>query len=131
MTNIFSRIKEKITDYIDVRVKLIRLSVISRTSGILSYIMYAFICLFILFCILLFSGFGLTEGLIALGLSRLVSTLITLGVYILMLLLLVSMRKSIIKSFSNMFIRVLTEGGEGDEGEDGEDEEGEAPKKKQ
>jgi hypothetical protein len=117
-----NQIKEKVTQYVDVRVKLVKLTVISRTSGLLSYFMYALIALFVLFCVLLFSGFSLVDGLVAMGLSHLASTLIVLGIYVLMLGLLVGLRKSIIRGFSGIFIRILTEADNEDDDDDEEEE---------
>ena len=121
--SIFSQLKDKVAQYVDVRVKLIKIGVISRASSLLSYFMYALICLFILLCVLLFSGLSLVEGFVALGLSRLVSTLIVLGVYLLTLILLGAMRNSIIKAFSGIFIRIMTEVDKDDDDDDEDDDE--------
>lgn len=119
--SILSQIKDKIAQYVDVRVKLVKLTVIGRTSNLLSYFMYALIALFIVFCILLFSGLSVVEGLITLGLSRFASTAIMLGVYVLILGLLFALRKSIIRSFSSAVVRILTEGDSNDDDDDEEE----------
>lgn len=120
--SIFSQLKDKITQYVDVRVKLVKLTIIGRTANLLSYFMYALIAIFIFFCILLFSGLSIVEGLIALGLSRVASTAITLGIYVLVMVLLFALRKSIIRSFSGAIIRILTEGDNKDDEDEEEDE---------
>ena len=116
---IFTSIKEKITGYLDVHIKLMRLSFIERTSGLLSYLMFGMIVLFIFFCIILFLGFGLTELFTSLGLSRMASIFVTIGVYILLLTLVLGLRKNITRFFSNGLITVLTDG---DDDEDKNDE---------
>lgn len=120
----FAQFKDKITRYIDVNVKLLKLGFVEHTSNILSYFIFAMIGLFIVCCILLFIGFGLTEGLVALGLPHVASFFITSGVYILLLLCVVGLRKSIIRSFANLFVSVMTENDDkGEEPEIGKDEE--------
>jgi uncharacterized membrane protein (DUF485 family) len=120
--SIFGQIKDKIAQYVDVRVKLVKLTVIGRTASLLSYFMYALLGIFVVFCILLFSGLSVVEGLMALGLSRLVSTVIMLGIYVLVMLLLVALRKSIIRAFSSIVIRILTEGDNHDDDDDDDDD---------
>jgi hypothetical protein len=120
--SIFGQIKDKIAQYVDVRVKLVKLTVIGRTASLLSYFMYALLGIFVVFCILLFSGLSVVEGLMALGLSRLVSTVIMLGVYVLVMLLLVALRKSIIRAFSSIVIRILTEGDSHDDDDEDDKE---------
>ncbi len=115
--NIFGDLKQKVTDYIDVRVKLFKINFIGRSANVFSYFLFALICLFIFFCVILFVGLGLTEVFINAGLSKMVSFFIVIGVYILLLLLVVALRKNITRFFASGFIRVLTEGDEDDDDE--------------
>ena len=107
--SILSDLREKITRYIDVHVKLIRISFIERTSALLSYLIYALILLFIFFCIILFLGFGLTEVFVSAGLSKAVSFFITIGVYIILFIIAIALRKKITRFFANEVVNVMTE----------------------
>ncbi len=106
---IFGQIKEKILGYIDVQLKLIKLNFIAKTSNVLSYIIFMSICLFIGFCILIFTGMGLAEVFIDAGLARFLAYFSVLGVYLLILFLFLAFRKRIISFFANGFIKAMTE----------------------
>jgi hypothetical protein len=107
--NILSRLKEKVTEYIDVYVKLIRINFIGRTAGLISYFMFAMICMLIVFCIIIFSGFGLVEVFMAIGVSKLWSFFLTVGIYLLLLLLVFASRRKLTRFFASSIIKVLTE----------------------
>lgn len=109
---IFSFFKDKIAQYVDVRIRLFKLNFIGRTASLLSFLMFGMIVIFIFFCIILFVGFGLTEFFILLGLTKLASFLITIGVYILLLAIVIACRKQITKFFASSIINVMTEGDE-------------------
>jgi len=107
--SIFSSVKEKITQHLDVYIKLIKLDFIGRTAKLLSYFMFAMICLLLVLCVLLFLGFGMSETFIAMGMSKLASFFATLGVYVVMLLVVIGLRKNITRFFAGGFIQALTE----------------------
>jgi hypothetical protein len=109
--NIFSSIKEKIAQYIDVYLKLAKVNFIKGASNVLSYFVFVLICLFLLFCILLLLGFGLVSIFHTAGLSLVASFFITFGIYILFLLFIVGLRKHIVQFFSAAFIRMMTDDG--------------------
>lgn len=113
----FSQLKEKISRHIKVRLDLVRLEVVERSSGVLSYLMFSLICLFVVFCVLLFIGFGFSEVLTDMGLSRGASFFITTGAYVLLLILIVVLRRQIVGVFSDIFVRIMTEGEDDDENE--------------
>ena len=116
---LLSQVKDKIAQYLDVYIKLFKINFIGRTSNLMSYFMFALIGLFIAFCIVLFTGFGLVELFVALDLPKLASFFIVVGIYLLLLVLVIACRKQIIRFFASGFIRVLTEGDEIDkEGEE-------------
>ncbi len=110
----FSDLKEKITRYLDVHIKLIKLNFIERSANVFSYFLFALICLFFCFCMFLFIGFGLTEAFIRAGLSKMASFFVVIGIYFLMLIIIVALRKYITRFFASGFIRVLTEDGKDD-----------------
>ena len=113
--NMLGQLREKIAEYIDVNVKLAKITFVGRTANLLSYFLYAFIGIFIFFILILFAGMGLVEVFSDAGLSRIAAFFITAGVYVLLLLLIVALRKNITTYFANVFISVLTEGDETEE----------------
>jgi len=106
---ILTQLKEKVTQYVDVYVKLFKINFIGRTANIFSYFLFTLICLFIFFCIILYVGFGLTEIFAEAGLSKMASFFIVIGIYVLLLGIVVALRKRITRFFAAGFIRVLTE----------------------
>ena len=107
--NIFGSLKEKITQYADVYLKLLKLNFIGRTASVMGYFMFAMICLFFIFCTMLLLGLGIVEAFCAMGLSRVASFFITLGIYVLFLFIFVSMRRRVTNFFAGLFIRMLTD----------------------
>lgn len=105
----FDNVKEKITRHIQIRIDLFKLEVIERSSGIMSYFMFALICLFIFFAVILFLGFGMSELFTDMGMSRGGSFMLMTGIYVLLLTTIVLMRKRITGLFSDTFVRILTE----------------------
>jgi hypothetical protein len=104
-----SSIKEKITKYIDVYIKLAKLSFIEGTADVVSYFIFAMIGLFLVFCVILFLGFGLTEAFVSMGLSHVASYFITLGVYVLLILIVFALRKNITRFFASEVVKVMTD----------------------
>ena len=109
MAGIFRDIKEKIVKYIEVNISLFKINLIGKTSGLMSYFMFALIALFMVSCIILFVGFGLSEVFFEAGLSRAASYFLTTGVYCLLLILVVLLRKPIVRFFANSIVDVLTD----------------------
>jgi len=114
----FDKVKEKISRYVDVHVRLFKVNFIGRTANLLSYFMFALISLFILFCIILFLGLGLTEAFMLAGMSKMVSFFLTIGVYLIFLFTVVMLRTNITDAFSGIFIRLLTESDDDDKKKD-------------
>ena len=115
---IFSNIKEKIIRYIEVNIKLFKIDFIGRTANLMGFFMFALMGLFILSCIILFIGFGITEGFIAMGIPRVGAFFMTTGIYCVLLITVVLLRKPIVRFFESSFIDVLT----GDDKVDSENE---------
>jgi len=113
--SIFSQLKDKVTQYVDVYVKLFKLNFIGRTANLLSYFMFSMIALFIVFCMLLFTGLGLVEVFVLAGMSKMASFFLTIGIYFLLLLIVVGLRKPITRFFSSSIIKVMTDGDEEDD----------------
>lgn len=113
--SILNTLKEKIKDYADVYIKLLKLNFIEHTAKIISYLMFGMVCLFIVFGIVLFIGFGISEAFIAMGLSRVASFFITVGIYILLLALVIALRKNITNSVASGVINAMTDDDDDDD----------------
>jgi hypothetical protein len=106
--NFISKWKDKIAHYIDVRLNLIKLGFIERTSGILSLLIFVFICLFVGISVLIFVGIGLGEYFSDVFNSRACGFFTAAGFYVLLLVALFIARTSITNAFSGIFIRIMT-----------------------
>jgi len=111
ISGLFNGIKEKVTGYIDVHVKLIKLGFVEKTANVFSYFMWALIGLFIVFGIILFIGLGLSEVFASCGFSRGAAYFMTTGVYLLLLLLLLGLRKKITGFFAGSIVQEMTDQG--------------------
>lgn len=109
MLDFVNKWKHKVAHYIDIRLQLMKLSVIERASSVLSYFIFAFIALFIFITVLVFFGIGIGELLSDLVDSRAGGFFITTGLYILLLVLLFVFRTSITNKFAGIFITLLTQ----------------------
>lgn len=107
--------KDKIAHYIDLRVSIMKLSFIERTSGVLSFFIYVFISLFLATAVLLFLGIGLAEWLATVLDSKAGGFFMTAGIFLLLVILLAVLRKGIVKAFSNIFIRIMTQNDDEDD----------------
>lgn len=109
MLDFVNKWKHKVAHYIDIRLQLMKLSVIERASSVLSYFIFAFIALFIFITVLVFLGIGIGELMSDLVNSRAGGFFITTGLYILLLVLLFVFRTSITNKFAGIFITMLTQ----------------------
>lgn len=109
MMNFLSEWKDKIVQYVNVQIRLIKLGFIERTSYLMGYFIFTIVSLFFLLCIMLFVGLGLTEFFLVLVGSKMLGFLMTIGVYLLLFLLFFAMRKRFVRFFASTFIKVLTE----------------------
>jgi len=114
----FGQLKEKIVNYLDVRVRLMKLSAIERTSMVLSSFIFYIVLMFIGFCIILFLGFGLKEMFVSFGLSDTVSYLLTSAIYLLLLFVAMALRRRISGFFANEIVKIMTAGDNGETDED-------------
>ena len=122
MLDFISNWKDKIAHYVDVRIRLVKLEVIERTSNVLSYLIFIFIALFTGAAILIFAGMALSEYFAGLVDSTAGGYGITTGLYILLLLLFFALRKTIIAAFMSIFVKVLTDANDDDDDENDDDD---------
>lgn len=118
MLDFVGKWKDKIADYFEARIQIIKLDVVGRTSQVLSYLIFTIVCLFLLLPVLIFSGMGMGEYFSEMLNSRGGGYLLTAGVFIVLLLIFIVARKSIIRAFTNLFISVMTDSDENDEVDD-------------
>lgn len=107
--NFITKWFDEIAQYVDVRLRLMKLSLIERISGVLSYFIFAFVALFVFVAVLIFLGMGLSEVFAELTGSQIAGYFITAGLYAFLMVALMLSRKGMISSMSGVFIRILTE----------------------
>jgi hypothetical protein len=105
---------DKITHSLELRVQLVKINLIERISGVLSYFIFSFVVLFLTLAVLIFLGMGLSELFADLTDSRVAGYFITTGIYILLMVCIFAARKTFVRLFAGMFIRILTEDEEED-----------------
>ncbi len=106
--SIFAGVKERISRYLELHLDILKISVIGRTARVVSYLLFALIALLILFCIVLFIGFGLTNVFLDMGISAVGSFFLTTGVYVVLLILVVLLRRPITSFFADSLVEVMT-----------------------
>ena len=106
--SIFGDIKERISRYIDVNDDLVKLNLIGRTAVLVSYLIFSLIALLIVFCIALFMGLGLTSALMETGMSTVAAYFVTMGIYLVLLIVVILLRKPISGFFADSLVEVLT-----------------------
>jgi len=111
--------KDKLTGFVDVRMNLLKLTVVERSSSVLSYLIYTFILLFLVLAVFLFLGIGLQEWFTSLlDDNRIAGAFLTMGFYVLLIVLAFVLRKVILAGFAGIFIGILTAQDEEPEYED-------------
>lgn len=120
--SIISNWKEKITRNIEDKVDSVKLQFIDKTSGVLGYLLFSFIIIFLLLAVLIFLGIGLSEVFADLFDSRAAGSFATAGIYVLLLACLFGLRRKFVDMFAGIFIKILTtQQDEDDKDEDKED----------
>ncbi len=122
MTDLINKWKDKIVQYLDVHIKLIKLNFIERTSNVLSYIIFVMLALFLVFAVLMFLGLGMAEAYSNWFDSRTWGYLATAGTFLLIVIIVMAAHEQISKLFSVIFIRILTNKGDDDDDDDDDDD---------
>jgi hypothetical protein len=113
--NVFTRWKDKANNYIDVRLGLLKLSLIERTSNVIGRLLLSIIYIFLGMTALSFVGYGLMEAFSAWFDSRIGGAFATAGLFVLLLVMAFGLRKAILAAFAGIFISLLTESDEDDD----------------
>lgn len=120
--NFFSKWKDKITQGIGDKIQSVKLDFIDKTSGILGYILFSFIAIFIALSVLLFIGFAIAEGFSDLFGSHAWGYLATAGLFLILVMVLFAFRQKFVDQFAGIFIRMLTQQQDDDDDDETEEE---------
>lgn len=120
--NFINKWKDKIAQGIGEKVQSVKLDFIDKTSGILGYLLFIFIAIFLLLAVLIFLGIGLGEVFSELFDSRAGGFFATAGVYVLLVGVLFGFRTAIVDGFAGIFIGMLTHQNDDDDDDDDKDD---------
>lgn len=123
MIDLLGKWKEKATQYVDVRVQLVKLKFIARASSVLGSVILALILIMVAMLIFLFIGLGIMECFTHWLNSRIGGAFATAGFFLILFLIMFLARKAVGNNFAGIFVRIMTEG-------DDEEEEDERPVRK-
>src|SRR5690606_1224467 len=114
---IVGKMKDRLTRYLEVRLRLLLLHTIAITSRVLGQFILELLLLLIAYLLLLLMGMGAAEGFSAWTGSRTAGYFLAVALYLLLGMVVVLLRRPILKRLSDMFIRAFTS-------DDGDDEQG-------
>lgn len=120
MLDFVQKWKDRITNLVETKFRLLQLEFIERASGVMSFLVLSVLLLLLGFGVFLFVGLGVAHMLSEILHSTISGYLIVAGFYLAILLLLYALRRRIIRKFTSIFISVMTERRE-DEDEDQEE----------
>ena len=116
--SIFSNLKDKVANYVDVRLSLLKLGVVERASNALSTVVFSVLVFFALLLFLIFLGISMMMAISDWVNSPALGALITAGFFLLLVIMFILLRKPIGKAFANMFVGILTAQPEEEDDED-------------
>lgn len=111
----FSKFTDKIAQYADAQLNLIKLNIVQHVSRILSFLIFTFICLLCVLCMFIFVGISLGEYFTLLMGSKVLGYFFAALFFLLVFIILVFVRKKITDFFTNTFISSLTDQDDEDE----------------
>lgn len=104
----FNNLKDKVTQYFQIRFEELRLEIFERIVRVAGYILFVLVSIFFMVISLVFLGFGLAAYLGDVFNSMPLAYLTTFGVFFLLGLLLLLVRRSIIKLFASRLINIMS-----------------------
>lgn len=107
MSKAFNSIKDKITQYLQLRFDQLRLEVVERLVNVLGYFIFIIFMMFVSILGLIFLALGLSEWLITLLDSRVLGMFATAGIFIFFALFLALISKSIVRLFAGKMAAIL------------------------
>ena len=120
--NLLGKWKEQAAQYVDVRYQLAKLKFIERTSHVLSTLMLGFVLMIVSIVVLIFIGFGVMEYCSDWLDSRTMGAFATAGFFLLFIGVLYILRKKMVTSFADLFVRIMTDDPNDDDDDDDEDD---------
>lgn len=121
MLDFVQKWKDKISNLVETKFRLLQLEFIERASGVMSFLVLSVLLLLLGFGVFLFIGLGVAEMLSEMMKSYISGYMAVAGFYLVLLLTLFALRKKIIRKFTGIFISVMTERREDDEEEGSEE----------
>jgi len=118
LLNLFGKWKDQATQYVDVRVQLMKLKFVGGASSVLGSLILGLMLMFVSMLALIFFGMGVMECFSTWLESRIGGAFATAGVFVILLLVLYGMRKSISLVFANIFVRIMTSHDDDDDDDD-------------
>ena len=106
--SLFTSWKDKIEEYVGLRVSLFKLNLIEKLAKLIGAVMFGFISMGLGLGVLAFIGYGLMQSFVQLFDSKVGGAFCTAGVFLLIILVVMLFRKSIINAFASIFINILT-----------------------
>lgn len=108
MKNPIQSVKDKITQYIQLRFELIRLEVIERLVNVMGYFAFIIIAIFLFFIFGLFLFMGIAEWFNTIFHSYALGYLMTAGIILIIAVIILMCSKRIIHFFAGKLVVLLT-----------------------
>jgi hypothetical protein len=108
LKNPISSLKDKVTQYIQLKFELIRLEVIERLVNVMGYFAFIIIAIFLFFFLGFFVFMGIAEMLSAVFDSRASGYFATAGIILILVVTIIMSGKRIIRFFAGRMVFMLT-----------------------
>ena len=108
MKNPISSLKEKVTQYIQLRFELLRLEVVERLVSVMGYFAFIIVAAFLLFSFGIFFFLGIAEWFNYLFNSRALGYFLTAVIILVISLITILCSKRIMRFFANKMLILLT-----------------------
>jgi hypothetical protein len=108
LKNPISSLKDKVTQYIQLKFELIRLEVIERLVNVMGYFAFIIIAIFLFFFLGFFVFLGIAELLASVFESRALGYFSTAGIILILVVMIIMSGKRIIRFFAGRMVAMLT-----------------------
>jgi VIT1/CCC1 family predicted Fe2+/Mn2+ transporter len=115
MLDFIGKWKDKIAEYADARIQVVKLELVERVSKVLSFFTFIIACFLLVLPMLLFMSMATAEFFADLMGSRSGGYYLITGIYLVLLSALYIYRKSFIRKFTDLFVKVMTDSDDDDE----------------
>ncbi|MEO6832917.1 MAG: hypothetical protein ABI378_10525 [Chitinophagaceae bacterium] len=107
--SLFTTWKGKIEEYASLHISLFKLNLIERSAKLIGAMMLGFITMGLGLGVLAFIGYGLMQYFVQLLDSKIGGAFATAGIFLLIIIIVMLLRKSVINALASIFIDVLTD----------------------